>query len=75
VILPVVVAWLFLTAETREIFRTVLQADDPTWVRGRGWALAFGLTALPYYQKTNPVLAGIARRAIQEVLADDQSRA
>ena len=70
----VMVAWLFLTAETRAIFRTVLQVDDATWARGRGWALAFGLTALPYYQKTNPVLAGIARRAIQEVLADDQAR-
>lgn len=71
----VMVAWLFLTAETRAIFRAVLQVDDATWARGRGWALAFGLTALPYYQKTNPVLAGIAHRAIQEVLADDQARA
>jgi hypothetical protein len=25
---------------------------------------------LPYYRTTNPVLAGVAQRAIEEVLAD-----
>jgi aminoglycoside phosphotransferase (APT) family kinase protein len=63
-------AWVFLNAETRDTFRSVLSPDDATWERGRGWALWFGLTALPYYQTTNPVLAGIARRAIDEALAD-----
>lgn len=38
--------------------------------RGRGWALSTGLIALPYYVITNPVLAGIGRRAIEEVLAE-----
>ena len=66
----VMAAWLFLSAKNRPVFREVLQADDATWARGRGWALSFGLIALPYYQTTNPVLAGIARRAINEVLAD-----
>jgi aminoglycoside phosphotransferase (APT) family kinase protein len=66
----VMAAWIFLSAETRDLFRAVLQVDDATWVRGRGWALSFGLIALPYYQSTNPVLAGIARRAIDQVLAD-----
>ncbi len=66
----VMAAWLFLSAETRDAFRAALQVDDATWARGRGWALSVGLTALPYYQNTNPVLAGIARRAIDEALAD-----
>jgi len=66
----VMVAWLYLSAETRDVFRAVLQVDDATWARGRGWALSVGLIALPYYQSTNPVLAGIARRAIDEALAD-----
>lgn len=66
----VMAAWLYLPAETRAIFRTALSVDDATWVRGRGWALSVGLIALPYYQTTNPVLAGIARRAIAEALAD-----
>jgi aminoglycoside phosphotransferase (APT) family kinase protein len=66
----VMAAWMFLSAETRSVFRAALQVDNATWARGRGWALSVGLIALPYYQSTNPVLAGIARRAIQEALAD-----
>jgi aminoglycoside phosphotransferase (APT) family kinase protein len=66
----VMVAWTLLSAETRDAFRAALPADDATWVRGRGWALPFGLIALPYYRSTNPVLAGIARYAIDEALAD-----
>jgi aminoglycoside phosphotransferase (APT) family kinase protein len=69
----VMVAWTYLSADTREAFRRALPVDDATWVRGRGWALSVGLIALPYYQSTNPVLAGIARHAIAEALADHGS--
>jgi aminoglycoside phosphotransferase (APT) family kinase protein len=64
------VAWSLFSDESRNAFRAALAVDDATWARGRGWALSLGLMALPYYQSTNPVLAGIARRAINEVLAD-----
>jgi aminoglycoside phosphotransferase (APT) family kinase protein/MFS family permease len=64
------VAWTYLSAETRGVFRAALSADGATWTRGRGWALSFGLIALPYYENTNPQLAGIARYAIDEALAD-----
>lgn len=63
-------AWTLFSAEARSVFRSALHVDDATWARGRGWALSFGLIALPYYEDTNPVLAGIARHAIAEVLAD-----
>jgi aminoglycoside phosphotransferase (APT) family kinase protein len=66
----VMAAWMFLSAETRDVFRAALQVDNATWARGRGWALSVGLIALAYYQSTNPTLAGIARRAIHEALAD-----
>ena len=66
----VMVAWTYLSVQTRDAFRTALPVDDATWARGRGWALSFGLIALPYYKTTNPVLAGIAQRAIEEALAD-----
>jgi aminoglycoside phosphotransferase (APT) family kinase protein len=66
----VMAAWLFLSAETRDVFRAALPVDDATWARGRGWALSFGLIAFPYYEDTNPALAGIARRAIDETLTD-----
>jgi aminoglycoside phosphotransferase (APT) family kinase protein len=65
-----IVAWNLFSAETRDVFRAALQVDDATWARGRGWALSMGLIAVPYYKSTNPVLAGIGRRAIDEVLSD-----
>jgi aminoglycoside phosphotransferase (APT) family kinase protein len=68
----VAVAWTYLSAETRDAFRAALPVDGATWARGRGWALSFGLIALPYYRNTNPVLSGIARHAIDEVLADHE---
>ncbi len=63
-------AWNLFTAEARAVFREAMAVDDATWARGRGWALSCGLIALPYYQTSNPVLAGIARHAIGEVLAE-----
>jgi aminoglycoside phosphotransferase (APT) family kinase protein len=67
------VAWNLLSAETRHVFRAALAVDDATWARGRGWALSVGLVALPYYQSTNPVLAGISRRAIAQALPDHRA--
>ncbi|TNJ64423.1 hypothetical protein FE784_20080 [Paenibacillus hemerocallicola] len=55
------VAWTFLSAESRDIFRAALPVDDATWAQGRGWALSFGLIAYAYYLDTNPVLARISR--------------
>jgi aminoglycoside phosphotransferase (APT) family kinase protein len=66
----VMVAWTFLSAQARISFRAALGVDDATWARGRGWALSFGVIALPYYIHTNPGLAAIARRAIDEAIAD-----
>jgi len=63
-------AWNLFTAETRAVFREAMSVDDATWARGRGWALSCGLIALPYYKISNPVLTGIARHAIGEVLAE-----
>lgn len=62
------VAWTFLTKESREEFRSLLTIDEATWVRGRGWALSFGLIAYAYYIDKNPGLAAISRRTIDEVL-------
>jgi aminoglycoside phosphotransferase (APT) family kinase protein len=69
------VAWNLFPADTRTDFREALAVDDAAWARGRGWALSFGLIALPYYRNTNPALAQIARHTIDEVLADDEEAA
>jgi aminoglycoside phosphotransferase (APT) family kinase protein len=64
------VAWNLFSGAGREAFREHTQADDATWDRGRGWALSVALIALPYYRSSNPSLAGMARRTIDEVLAE-----
>jgi len=64
------VAWTLLPAEARGAFRAAIQANDATWVRGRGGALSFALVALPYYRDSNPEFARIAQHTIEAVLAD-----
>jgi hypothetical protein len=55
-----------------------LPADDATWERGRGWALALGLRCAAY-TTGNPLLGGLGRYTISQVLtgsgAGAQSRA
>lgn len=66
-----IVAWNLFSGDARDAFREVLAVDDATWVRGRGWALSVALIALSYYRNSNPVLAGISRRAIDAVLSSE----
>ncbi|MEU9290748.1 aminoglycoside phosphotransferase family protein [Streptomyces sp. NPDC048275] len=70
-----IVAWYVLPAEARGAFRTALEVDDAAWARGRGWALSIALLELQYYRDTNPVMAGVARQVIHEVLADQKHAA
>ncbi|WP_432995521.1 aminoglycoside phosphotransferase family protein [Dactylosporangium sp. CA-233914] len=63
-------AWLLLDAAGRAEFRERLDPDEASWRRGRAWAFAMGLAALPYYRDTNPFLANLGRYAITEVLAE-----
>jgi aminoglycoside phosphotransferase (APT) family kinase protein len=68
------VAWNLLPTASRRLYREVLEVDDATWRRGRGWALSVALIQLPYYKDTNPSLAANARHVISEVLADHSGR-
>lgn len=63
-------AWTVLPASARAGFRASVGVDDATWARARGWALVFGVVAIPYYRETNVVMTANARYAIAEVLAD-----
>lgn len=65
------VAWWFLTPESRQVFWEEVKVDEATWRRGRGWALSMAVIALPYYQVTNPVFAKEAEKAIREVISSD----
>ncbi|MFJ6792866.1 phosphotransferase [Streptomyces sp. NPDC091268] len=67
----VMAAWTVFGAETHGVFREAVEVDDSTWARGRGRALAFGLTAYHYYgvvHPVNPVLAEVGLRAARAAL-------
>lgn len=62
-------AWHLFTGASRRRFRAELDVDDATWLRGRGWALRM-VSALVYYQDTNPGMVRQATRTLAQVLAD-----
>ncbi len=63
-------AWCVLPPSARQDFRDVVDYDDDTWRRGRGWALGPALTGIPYYWDTVPAFAQRGLATIEQVLAD-----
>lgn len=63
-------AWNVFAGGSRVRFRSELDADDALWLRGRGWALAQAVWALPYYWDSNPGMIRQASHALAQVLAD-----
>jgi aminoglycoside phosphotransferase (APT) family kinase protein len=63
-------AWAVLPTNARATFRDALEVDDATWRRGRGWAVSFGLIALPYHRTRTPDLARVAHRAVVAATGD-----
>ncbi|MFG1711192.1 aminoglycoside phosphotransferase family protein [Nonomuraea sp. M3C6] len=62
------IAFTLMSAASRAAFRAALGADDATWTRGRGWALATGLNAYTSYAAVNPQVAMQTTRQITEAL-------
>lgn len=67
------IAWTFFKCESREIFRTTLNLDEGTWVRGRGWALWKALIVAAGLCETNNIEGENCWRIIDEVIADHKS--
>jgi aminoglycoside phosphotransferase (APT) family kinase protein len=66
--LDVMAAWKLVAAGDRERFRELLEVDDATWLRAKGWAVSQALTALGYYTLDNyPPLVHEARRWLAEL--------
>ncbi len=70
-----VIAWTLFSEESREAFRAALPVDSATWARGRGWALWKALITLAEYSNTDAAKALVARRVVDEVLADHERSA
>ncbi|MER5978534.1 aminoglycoside phosphotransferase family protein [Streptomyces sp. NPDC001857] len=62
------VAWMLFTAQQRAALRQAYgHADDATWERARGWALALSLVFLTH-SADNPLMRSIGERAFRAVL-------
>jgi aminoglycoside phosphotransferase (APT) family kinase protein len=66
----VVPAWSVFTTVGRETFRQALDVDDDTWSRARGYALHQALLIIPYYSQSNPDFVTMAKRTVEEILAE-----
>ncbi|MGN6693974.1 MAG: aminoglycoside phosphotransferase family protein [Aquihabitans sp.] len=63
-------AWMLLPPEARPVFRSAAGADDLTWARARGWALALALAYVGSPHST-PDFIDLGHRTLAAVLADD----
>ena len=66
----VIPAWAVFGRAGRTTFRDALDVDDGTWNRARGFALHQAAMIIPYYAETNPDFVALAKRTVEEVLAD-----
>ena len=70
----VIAAWSVLGHIGRATFRGALDVDDGTWNRARGYALHQAALIIPYYSESNPTFVALAKRTIDEVLAESLQR-
>lgn len=66
----VIAAWSVFSRAGRATYRRALGVDDGVWQRARGYALHQAALIIPYYRKTNPEFVALAKRTVEEVLAD-----
>lgn len=68
----VMTAWKLHSSDAVAVFRRVLDVDDATWARARGWAVAQAGMALGYYTlENNPSLVREAERWLDLVLGGE----
>jgi aminoglycoside phosphotransferase (APT) family kinase protein len=70
--LDLVGAWHLLEAGPRRALREALGPDDLEWARGKGWAFQQSMGLVWYYADSNPVMAGIGRRTLDRLMADER---
>jgi aminoglycoside phosphotransferase (APT) family kinase protein len=67
----VAAAWKLLDARERDRFRVLLDVDDATWERARGWVVSQAAMAATYYtEETNATLLRESQRWLREVRSD-----
>jgi aminoglycoside phosphotransferase (APT) family kinase protein len=66
----VIAAWSVFGQSGRAAFRAALDVDEGTWNRARGYALHQAVLIIPYYAESNPGFVLLAKRTVEQVLAD-----
>lgn len=66
----VIAAWSVFSPTGRATFRAALDIDEATWNRARGYALHQAALIIPYYAESNPKFVALAKRTVEEILAD-----
>jgi aminoglycoside phosphotransferase (APT) family kinase protein len=70
--LDLVGAWHLLEPGPRQALRETLGSGDLEWARGKAWAFQQSMGLVWYYADSNPVMAGIGRRTLDRLLADER---
>lgn len=63
-------AWS-LPPDARRLYRNILELDDATLARGRGWVVEQTVFYIPYYAKSLPLAVDQATWRLNEALLDD----
>jgi aminoglycoside phosphotransferase (APT) family kinase protein len=66
----VIAGWSVFSGTGRAAYRNAIGVDAGTWNRARGYALHQAVLIIPYYTETNPGFVALAKRTVEEVLAD-----
>lgn len=66
-------AWTFFDKHSREVFKSVLNMDEETWNRARGWALWKALITYNGNKNSNQVLAEESYNVIKIIVDDYES--
>lgn len=63
-------AWAVLDGPSRKLFRSIVDADDATWLRARAFELEHAVGAVLYYAPRNHLLADVMRRTLGRILEE-----
>ncbi len=64
------IAWTLFDAPAREVFRAALAPSDDAWARGRAFAFAKAVAAIPFYRRINPGFRAVMLKTLARVLED-----
>ena len=57
--------------DSRDAFRTIMDLDDDTWARGKGWTLWKSLIILSGIEQTNTFEAKHSLETVYQLLNDE----